>query len=243
MDPSGLTTLHEAIGRRMREIRVDLGLSRSELALWAREQGVPWTERIVGQNERGHRQLPLDEFLRLPLIYTVGLETFFQGDEWLRLDEQTTAQTEGLRLLLTGRTDDLKPCGHMSTPLCRRLLEDAEVAMTPVPDTIEDAEATATPVPETFRDLNPADRSEAPAAVAPVAEGREAERRAATSLGISAQELVERAHQLWGNSLVEERETRLKNAGDSVPDLRTARGHVTRELVGELRADLEGAPR
>jgi transcriptional regulator with XRE-family HTH domain len=60
----------------------------------------------------------------------------------------------------------------------------------------------------------------------------EAERKAAKRLGIRGVDLVEMAHGLWGHGLTAERDRRLSSAGGEV---RARRGHVTRELLDEMR--------
>jgi hypothetical protein len=77
----------------------------------------------------------------------------------------------------------------------------------------------------------------------------DAEQKAASTLRVSPEAIVQAAHQLWGRSLTAERENRvdaytapmLKLEPDKATEpgwprrLQAIRGHVTRELLGELR--------
>lgn len=71
---------------------------------------------------------------------------------------------------------------------------------------------------------------------------REAERHAARKLGQEPDQVVWIAYQLWGHGLTEEREARLAGrVEDEDPRrLQALRGHVTRELLTELRQAMEG---
>ncbi len=70
-----------------------------------------------------------------------------------------------------------------------------------------------------------------------IASGREAERAAARKLGIDSKLLAAGAFRLWGHGLTEERNDRVaKRAGStSVKSRQALRGHVTRDLLKELR--------
>jgi transcriptional regulator with XRE-family HTH domain len=72
-----------------------------------------------------------------------------------------------------------------------------------------------------------------------ITESQLAEKKAAAALGISIPGLKKAARRAWGKSLTKERERRLDQQEDSAvlsPRTRQARrGHVTRELLKELR--------
>lgn len=70
----------------------------------------------------------------------------------------------------------------------------------------------------------------------------EAERHAARRLGIPATEVVERSRRLWHRTLTSERNDRAARSvepGASERRQATIRAHVTRELLEELRADID----
>lgn len=72
----------------------------------------------------------------------------------------------------------------------------------------------------------------------PTPRGGEPERRAGRDLEIGAVEVSKLAQHLWSRTLKEEREARVQErveAGASRRTLQAVRGHVTRELLAELR--------
>ena len=68
----------------------------------------------------------------------------------------------------------------------------------------------------------------------------EFERRAAAQLGIDFDELENASQDAWGHSMYEERERRLQGTGEARAD-QALRGHVTRELMNELREHVAGS--
>ena len=72
--------------------------------------------------------------------------------------------------------------------------------------------------------------------------GDDAEQEAASRLGVSRYDVAVMARRLWERSFTDERDARVaQKAGPeaSAPTVRTYRGHVRRELLGELRAEIE----
>lgn len=53
----------------LRSFREGRGLRQDDLARAARQTGLPWTRSIVVALEAGRRDLSIDEFVRLPLIF------------------------------------------------------------------------------------------------------------------------------------------------------------------------------
>jgi hypothetical protein len=71
-----------------------------------------------------------------------------------------------------------------------------------------------------------------------VARGREAEQRAARKFGVDVDQVAAAAERRWGRGLSEERDVRLRQrvGKDMAPQqVRAVRGHVTRELLEEIR--------
>ena len=67
----------------------------------------------------------------------------------------------------------------------------------------------------------------------------DAERKAADRLGTSAQEVRAHALRLWEQQLDAERDSRLgETAGWTPRTLQARRGHVTRQLIGELEQSM-----
>lgn len=69
----------------------------------------------------------------------------------------------------------------------------------------------------------------------------EADANAARALGVQPGRVRTLAKQLWGRTLIDEREARISGVdADAAPDQRSARrGHITRVLLQELRQALE----
>lgn len=67
----------------------------------------------------------------------------------------------------------------------------------------------------------------------------DAERNAAKSLGVEPVAVYQLACLLWDHGLDEERESRLEGGGRRVVKKTAYRGHVTRQLIRELRAEKE----
>ena len=68
---------------------------------------------------------------------------------------------------------------------------------------------------------------------------REAERGAAKALGISPRDVVEHAFRLWRRGFTEERNRRLRMLpGDG--SSRQRKGHITRQLIQEMRTEIGG---
>lgn len=76
--------------------------------------------------------------------------------------------------------------------------------------------------------------------VAPKIAPTEAERRAASRLGVSVGRFVLASEELWGRRLEAERDRRVlrHSVGSDPATLRAVRGHVTRDLFAELEAAL-----
>lgn len=69
-----------------------------------------------------------------------------------------------------------------------------------------------------------------------VARNLDAEIKAARRLLVTPDEIAQRAIRLWGHSLTDERERRLnRTEGMDRRSVQALRGHVTRQLVAELR--------
>ena len=65
-----------------------------------------------------------------------------------------------------------------------------------------------------------------------------AEIKAAKKLGVKPQTIVETAKTLWRRTLSEERDARTGLAEDA-RSLQARRGHISRELIEELRKEIE----
>lgn len=247
--------LSKAIGARMRRLRT-VGEARDEeaptdddlgggypqelVADIAQQVGLDWTRATVASIETGRRNLTLEETVLLPVIFSMllGRPVSLSGElippEEIELVEGVTAA--GLWVLETLR--GVPPYG---------LEEDAQGWVVPFAD--PDAAGTI-PRHRASRAEFVRDRAalRIDAGVMDRERARvdnEAEDKAARRLGVPVEVLREASEQLWHRRLTDEREARLEarltETGEATPrSLQAVRGHVTRELLDELRHTLEG---
>jgi transcriptional regulator with XRE-family HTH domain len=221
-------TVEQAIGQEIRRRREAAGVGQSALAAAARQYGLPWTRATVAAIELGRKQLPLGEMATLSLALSEVLSEEGAGGRSLDLsdliptDERRVSAGPGLELplrivrslLLPGEDD--------------RRLDRAQGPREPIKVDV--------------------DRRALEAA-------GDAEQKAAMALRVSPEALVKAAHDQWGRSLTAQRDRlvsirtdpmlRADPAEEHRPGwprrLQAIRGHVTRELLGELRPVLKGA--
>lgn len=210
-DMSERDELSAAVGRKVRAIRLAANCSQDELAAAAAREGLAWTRAAVASLETGRRRLGAFELLLLPLALS-------------ELDGERHSVAE--------------------------LLEDVqEVLATPNGGAITGRALRALAAGDSTLDAA-AEERRLSAMVAVAHEGllehvgrREAERHAARKLDQEPDYIAWMAYRLWGHGLTEEREARLEAIEGHASDARrrqAVRGHVTRELLDELRQAIEG---
>lgn len=121
----------------------------------------------------------------------------------------------------------------------RRVLDGRDT-----PATRSTAEQIAS-LPELRRLLEAKGIRPTPEALTRAAQGErgEAEKKAAVVLSLDPTRVAVLSLKLWGRSLTAEREVRFaqhKPEATGAGSLRTLRGHITRQLIAELRAAAEG---
>ena len=233
-------TLQQAIGRRIRELRQDLGLRQDNVAQGARDVGLPWTQGTVAAIERGGRALALEEFFLLPLALwhaserATGIGQWLAladllpaNDEWVRLTNRTRACVVALRDLLVGRHPDSQQpfSGEFEGPSSDRVAD---------PDRAMQARGRLARLwpSASWRDLDRASQAAA----------GEAERKAARKLSVPPVVISVAAYARWGRSLTEERDRRVAervSKGASARTVQALRGHVSRALLAELAPTIE----
>jgi transcriptional regulator with XRE-family HTH domain len=235
---SRFLTVDQAIGQRLREVRLELGLRQDQVAEAAARVGLGWTQSTVAAIEGGNRALSLGEWFLLSTLigHATGFVTHqFELAELLpasgrvALSDETSADVEVLRAALAGRlTDpDRKPLADFDTPFSRRTRETFRrfsgemkrlARLWGNKMSLRDY--------ETARDAARGD----------------AERKAARRLGVPPLDLSVAAHGRYGRSFSDERDHRV---AEQAPDgaaprtLQALRGHVTRAMVAELAPALE----
>jgi transcriptional regulator with XRE-family HTH domain len=251
--------LSAAIGERMRRLREERGLRQEDVAQAARQLGYRWTRVAVAQLETGQRRLSAAEFLALPDMLNVAtqaqaslfepsraaveLADLVPDDGWIALTTENRTQARALRLLLRGHLSEVRTTDR-DTPLQRHLNAEGEptfAGVVPRERTLAEREQIQRAVWPDAPDLEVQEAAREAAG--------EAERKAATRLGVPAYAIALAARRQWHRSLTSERDRRVAERpfdGDEVEeetyDPRTSqarrqaiRGHVTRALLSELQ--------
>jgi transcriptional regulator with XRE-family HTH domain len=234
---SRLLTIDQAIGQRLREVRLELGLRQDEVAKAAGWAGLGWTQSTIAAIERGSRALSLGEWFLLSTVigfatgyvtHQVELADLLPTSGRVALSEETTADVEALRDALAGRlTDpDRKVFADFDTPFIRRANEGMRRQLAKVKELLP-----------LWPDMTLGGYEDAQKA----ARG-DAERKAARKLGVEALQLSVAAHGRYGRSFTAERDARVAEQApeDALPrSLQALRGHVTRTMLAELAPALE----
>jgi transcriptional regulator with XRE-family HTH domain len=234
---SKFLTLDQAIGQRLREARLELGLRQDQIAEAAARVGLGWTQSTVAAIERGNRTLSLGEWFLLSTL--IGHATGFVTHQFeladllpasgrVALSDETTADVEVLRVALRGQlTDpDRKPFADFDTPFSRRTRDSMRRFTAEMRKLIRLWPGMSLGDYETARDAARGD----------------AERKAARRLGVPPLTLSVAAHGRYGRSFSDERDRRVAEQappGAAPRSLQALRGHVTRAMVAELAPVLE----
>ncbi len=248
MNDENCQTLSHAVGRRLRAIREEAGLTADDVARDAREMGLGWYRSTVAAIENGTRDLRLAEALLLPLVLMtssagnldrpLSLTDFLpEGPEgeWVQLGPSAAIAATALRTLLTDPVN-LRPYAQLDTPATRRIHERWSR-------------------PEFASRLNEALRLKVrqvsavwpDASIGQVADVEQqstgdVERKAASKYGLSVNVVTIAARAQWGRTMTAERDARLTDRAEPDASPRTVqalRGHVTRQLLSELAPKLE----
>jgi hypothetical protein len=204
--PAQPRTLLQLIGARMRALRDARGLLQEDVAAQARSLGFDWTRGTVAMLEAGRRRLTLEEWLLLPQVFD-------------RADAAPLTLPECLPDAGVAR---LTPYAAVEVDVLRAVCRGQTM------DAAWAAAAAADPVT--------------------LASRGEAERKAAQALHLSAHAVARAAQRRWGRSLTEERDHRFAEKWTQlyeppVPALtdvapgfvQALKGHITRQLLAELR--------
>ncbi len=200
--------LDGVIGRNVRRVRLERGASQDDLAQALRDAG--WgaaTDQVLMSVEKGNRSLRFHEVLLLADVLNVPVAALLEvPDGWVRLGSRVP---ESGRDLVRRLTEKPHKYGERSSAW-----SDLEQAR-------RDAQFSAG-ARHSFGDESK----------------REAERHAANRLGLAPDEIVRRSYDLWGRTLSDERDGRYGARAPTDASSRqraTLRGHITRELLDELR--------
>lgn len=219
--------IRQVVGANVRNIREAAGARQDDVATAARREGLRWTRSKVAALERGDKSIDLAEAVLLAQALggvtgaDVGLADLLQGDGPVRLSPEVVVHRAALRRFLRG--------------------DPVSIRVGDVPGGPENAAHTVSQAVAQLDRLSKLDRS----GVIRASELRralhasgEAEERAGRALGLSKAELAALSLGLWGRTLAEERDLRV--GVDNPGSGRSARrGRATRQLMAELRTQLE----
>jgi transcriptional regulator with XRE-family HTH domain len=210
-------TSAQVVGERLRSRREAKQWRQEDVARRMREDNLhPWDRVTVASVEAGARSLTATESAALCAVFHKSWVEFLELD-----DDDPSEEVEGVyahRLLIEGQLLDphdvaveTSPGVHVRWPLIIEALRGDGTYLA--------AGAVGGPGP-----IRP----------------DETDRKAARSLGVAAEDVRRAATTLWGRSLAAERDKRLDESplSRSPRSLQAHRGHVTRMLLGELRAQL-----
>jgi hypothetical protein len=216
-------TLGELIGRNLREYRAATAQTQDHLAGHLRARGLMWTRTQLAKVERGERDVGLGELFALIVALEVAPAELLSGErgEWVMLTDHVSVSPGQLALWMSPKKsrlggDDVQLLGIPT----RLVLIPGKIRPNAWPD-LDDEE------------LDSAD----------VAAGGDAERKAAERLGVDAVTVARAALVTWRRGLVDERDARVMAQVPKEATPRTvqaARGHVTRQLLEELRPVIAG---
>lgn len=223
-----LQSLSTVVGANVRRLRLQRGISQDELARRFRDAGLDMTRSAVAALERGGRNLTVADFLLVCVALLCAPNELLNGNGHVALSPTSSGRLEDVRRLLAGRNEELK-WGAIDRPATRKAKSK--------PFDVKHLNENM----ETWERLMPGATWDQAEAAEESAKG-EAETRTARALRVPGWQVGAAAFGLWGHSLTAEREQRVKDLLDpSTPthSARTIRGHVTHQLVGEIRLRLE----
>ncbi|MGI0129107.1 MAG: helix-turn-helix transcriptional regulator [Thermoplasmata archaeon] len=218
------TDLQTLLREQIREQRERIGLTKEGLADRARAVGLAWSHHTVWAIESGRRNVTLGEALLLQVFLNTTLDKLLRTDRKVVDIDGVPIKGKALAALARPTRTPVNPFAKdvpMQKVLGKKLQSDLDRI-----------------AKKYGLDFGALMKSRAWAAAS-------AEKKAAHSLRVSPVEVSAAAHSLWGRSLTQERDGRLKDLsrhdrpGERL-DADARSGHVTRALVGELHAQLRG---
>ena len=220
--------LREVLATGVKEARQRQGLRQEDAATQARAYGLSsWIRGTVAQAEVGARRFALEEVLLLALAYETNLAELIAGDEReiVELTPDARLSVGALRALLSGDRERLRdlPVEAVDVPARRGRPPRRSGRF---PDVLAEAGR-----------FGIGDRSLLARAAREIGD---AERHSARKLGTTPEQINLAALRLWGRTLAEERDHRLseRSASLSARSRQALRGHITRDLMTELEAEL-----
>lgn len=214
------STIKKRVGENVRRIRAERGIAADELAMELKSVGLNWNANRVYELERGNKTVSIPELIALAYSFSalnspVKLSDLFEGEEPILLNEKMSITTSHMKEIFEGA-----PLGQglKDWPMRRRQFMEATESVSPL---------SAEALMELGR-FNEGGVNADSAASAYTSIGL-AELKAAKALGLTMAELIGACLAIWGRTLTSERDSRAEGLRGQ------AKGHVTRELLDELR--------
>jgi transcriptional regulator with XRE-family HTH domain len=220
MDQSKPPSLAELVGRNVRAAREEIGMSQDLVARLLRGYGLNWTRSALAKFERGERDtLTVEQLVALSLALMRTPDSLVEGAEWVTLGPDSRMRGSALVRLLRGEREAWGNDDDFDVPFWREAIKITQRVPGKVSSSFDVWRLAAW-------------------------SAGDAEARAARRLGRKPVEVARAAYRLWGRSLVAERDHRLQlDEGVGARSLPALRGHVTRQLLDELRTELEDGSR
>lgn len=202
------------VGRNMRDLRVERNWTQDDVARQLRLVGLPWTRSHVAALEGERRDdVSLTELVFLAAAFGVRPERWLEGEGQVQLGQHLVAPLRELREILSGAPKHAVVNESSVTGVLEWRLVDQLADVANLPGAAFHAYRA---VPS------------------------EAERNAAKSLELGPVAVYQLACRLWDHGLDEEREARLNEGGRPMVKKTAYRGHITRQLIRELREAVVG---
>jgi hypothetical protein len=218
MEREETRTITQVVGANMRRIRESRAKVLHDVATAARDLGLTWDPSAVSRIETGKRDMTLEEFLALPLVMTLALNEIVTLADLLEADVE-----DELLLSSFGRFTSLYYVRPMLAEPFLKWIGREKQAAERVRDWLNDQKRRAQVAREPDEERTVAREMQS----------------VADEFGVSLSSVVEAYNELWDAvSLGGERERRLLKSGaalSSPTSARTVRGHLTRQLMAELR--------
>ena len=223
-------TLNAVVGRNLRRLREQDGMTQDQLARRLRQLGLAWTRPTVAAVELGRKTLDVEELVLLSLAFGARTNAILAGDGRVQVCE--AAPTLGVvRAVLASDEEVMKRTVRDVGPP-----NPEDVVMNFIQKATVSLDRLAILAPDVPLSVLQEKAAEA-------ARG-DVEQAAARKLSCSPSDLAVAAFGRWGRSLTDERDARVSTAylEEASPRATQARrGHITRQLLEELKPILRKA--
>lgn len=256
---SNETWLRDALAARLKARRLDGQFSQEQVAAAARDVGIDWYRETVAAIENGKRAISVEELLLLPLAFgrlqgDIGpafeLAELLPEQGFLRLTRQASISVSAASAAVTGTATapDRKPFADFDVPIHARMKAGINEAFEhwAVIDDHWRADHGEGMTPRILREIRQAAAGEA-------------ERKAATKLGVTPYQVSLASFFLHKQSLTSARDKMVAARLDAAPPavhggpqlvrdgaeilprtIQALRGHMTRVLVDQIENALNG---